>query len=1130
MFESILDCPRCQKRFHYEHDDDQYPAYIVCPECGEESPSGEFSVLMLCHQCHSKLKVPVEILGDEDNVCPKCGAAIKSDFLDTMHNDLTTIADGEFKRESKRMLQDGEIFDKYKIIKLLGKGGMAEVYLAEHLLLKQTCALKLMQNKLNNDDSLVFVKRFIREAKLTHSLNAPNIVRVFDAGSDFRTGYLFLAMEYVEGKTLLNIIHEKKLSEGELLELLNVMGNALKVLEEARIVHRDIKPSNIMYNSDEGYKLMDLGIARMESNHQAGDLTLTMEQTTIGTPGYASPEQCRSAHQVDNRSDIFSLGATVYHAATGNVPFAGDTPVEIILNVMQSVPEPIKKFRSDLSNGFVLLIQKMMSPKPSERFQNADELLAVIRDLRSGKTAFGKKLDTIRLLSSSNASRQKKGLFKAVAGIIAVCLIGGGIFLFSRDNPRSQAVQPAAAVAGASSVSVPAVKTAAAAAKKETAQASEKAADRKKSTKKTAAVPVKAVRSHAPEKTKKTIPEGPVIEFKKQGKAIVPTLAVNNDDLKKTLPTASTTLEEQLKQIRENYRLFERRCQLMSSEKLTEEVPEDILAARQDIIRTAQEMLPLWKKRIEYLEKRNKMIAEVRKKRYSQTRKFQDAFNDYCRKLSSFNFRGEKSETEKELVALLQDPGVDPNATVLFWNQRRRSSEEKLAEGKLFEAIRSTGGLISKKAFIQTLCSRYADPSAFTRGSGMMFSECLPLVIEYGLPLHAIRSTQLFLLTVKSSSLPQEEVAKMLRLLWIDGAWRDPEILSQAARSGVREYLLITLAMGIDPNLLNSDRETALFETYRNDDGEKLRTLLLAAGADPDIRNNKGEKASDLQPDDTLLDAWKKQDIARIKECLDKKGISGKLLPDGNTFLIDACLKRNVELVKLLLEKNADPNQKNGKTDPEISYPLLAATQLLQNGGGDAAERRKEIEIVKLLLEHKAKWAVSAEGGLVMNPKNLFNKLIETAPERNILLPIFVSHIELKKQIDCLTVERVLLKCSGQLTQSNRILFMDKFPPNFLCERMGRWLYYCKVDKKILLKALNHGLSPKEKTFANDAPLIYWAVYGKQSYEVIETLLKAGADPDVPNSKGETAFRRAQDRKIQALLRKYSKKRKRRSR
>ena len=230
------------------------------------------------------------------------------------------------------------------------------------------------------------------------------------------------------------------------------------------------------------------------------------------------------------------------------------------------------------------------------------------------------------------------------------------------------------------------------------------------------------------------------------------------------------------------------------------------------------------------------------------------------------------------------------------------------------------------------------------------------------------------------------------------------------------------------------------------------------------------------------------------------------------------------------MEKNADPNQKNGKPDPEISYPLLAATQLLQNGGGDAAERRKEIEIVKLLLEHKAKWAVSAEHGLMMNPKNLFNKLIETAPERNILLPIFVSHIELKRQADCLTVARVLLKCSGQLTQSNRILIMDKFPPNFLCEQMGRWLYYCKVDKKILLKALNHGLSPNEKTFANDAPLIYWAVYGKQSYEVIETLLKAGADPDVPNSKGETAFRRAKDRKIQALLRKYSKKRKRSSR
>ena len=311
MFEHILDCPRCGKRFHYEHEGMDFPEVITCPECGESSESGDFEVLLLCHECHVKIKVPLSMLDDEDNRCPKCGAEIRNDRLTHLTQEGMTLTGITADGEKKRMLQDGDFFDKFQIIKLLGRGGMAEVYLAEHLLLKQKCALKLMQRTLDQDDNPVFIKRFVREAKLTHSFSHPNIVKVFDAGSDFKTGYLFLAMEYVEGQTLHDIINARELSEKELLEILNVMANALKVLESAKVVHRDIKPSNIMYTKEGVYKLMDLGIAKMESNHQAGDMTLTMEQSTIGTPGYASPEQCSSAHLVDVRSDIFSLGASL---------------------------------------------------------------------------------------------------------------------------------------------------------------------------------------------------------------------------------------------------------------------------------------------------------------------------------------------------------------------------------------------------------------------------------------------------------------------------------------------------------------------------------------------------------------------------------------------------------------------------------------------------------------------------------------------------------------------------------------------------------------------------------------------------------------------------------------------------
>ena len=323
MFEHILDCPRCGHRFHYEHEGCDFPEVIHCPGCGMDSGKNDYEVLIFCQECHVKVKLPLSMLNDESNCCPRCGAVIPVERL-PMTQEAVLQPGLPPQSEKKRMLEDGSYFDKFRIIRLLGRGGMAEVYLAEHMLLKQQCALKLMQRSLDQDENPVFIKRFLREAKLTHRLTHPNIVKVFDAGSDFKTGFLFLAMEYIEGKTLHNTVRERQLSEEEMLEILMVISDALRDLEKNKVVHRDIKPSNIMRKTDGSYKLMDLGIAKMETSPQTGEMTLTMEKSTIGTPGYASPEQCSSAHHVDNRSDIFSLGATIYHAASGVIPFEGD--------------------------------------------------------------------------------------------------------------------------------------------------------------------------------------------------------------------------------------------------------------------------------------------------------------------------------------------------------------------------------------------------------------------------------------------------------------------------------------------------------------------------------------------------------------------------------------------------------------------------------------------------------------------------------------------------------------------------------------------------------------------------------------------------------------------------------------
>ena len=388
MFSKVLDCPECGHRFNYDHEGSDFPDFIVCPGCHASSNFADFSALTICPQCYTKLKTPLGMFCDDDLACPSCGtilniagSLISENIVDTLDDDNVV----NYSYMDKCMLKEGDVFDKYKIIRLLGKGGMAEVYLAEHLLLKQPCAVKLMRSDTNSDGDLA-IKRFLREAKLSHQFNHPNIVKIFDVGSDFKTGTLFIAMEYIEGKTLNDIAKEKTFSEDELCEVLLSMANALIALADAHVVHRDIKPSNIMLTNDGVYKLMDLGIAKSDSSyHVAGDMTLTVEQSTIGTPNYASPEQCRSSHNVDLRSDIYSLGATLYHLASGRLPFSGTTAVETILNVMQTEVVPLSTYRPDLSPKMLDLIDLMMRKNPEERPQYPDALFAAMYSAQKNK-------------------------------------------------------------------------------------------------------------------------------------------------------------------------------------------------------------------------------------------------------------------------------------------------------------------------------------------------------------------------------------------------------------------------------------------------------------------------------------------------------------------------------------------------------------------------------------------------------------------------------------------------------------------------------------------------------------------------------------------------------------------------
>lgn len=305
---------------------------------------------------------------------------------------------------------------------------MAEVYLAEHLLLNRMFALKVMRDRdMPQTDRDVFQQRFLREAKLTYSLDHPAVVRVFDAGCDLNSGLLFIVMEYVEGRTLESFIPEQQ-SADFLLKTADAIAQALILLEEKQIIHRDIKPSNIIVCEDGSFKLMDLGIARAV-NHADGCLTVTMERSVVGTPAYSSPEQCQDSHRIDIRSDIYSLGATLYHLASGKPPFQGDTAIKLILNVMQTRPEPLSGIRPDLPRPLIDLIEYMMQKDPDKRPRNAVELLEAVRRVEQGKKPCGGKAAGIFLLAGA-----------AAAGLLICIAAAVGIVMHDRTQPEKKPV------------------------------------------------------------------------------------------------------------------------------------------------------------------------------------------------------------------------------------------------------------------------------------------------------------------------------------------------------------------------------------------------------------------------------------------------------------------------------------------------------------------------------------------------------------------------------------------------------------------------------------------------------------------------------------------------------------------
>ncbi|MFE5111368.1 Stk1 family PASTA domain-containing Ser/Thr kinase [Streptomyces sp. NPDC056663] len=271
---------------------------------------------------------------------------------------------------------------RYELGSVLGRGGMAEVYLAHDTRLGRTVAVKTLRTDLARDPS--FQARFRREAQSAASLNHPAIVAVYDTGEDYVDGVSipYIVMEYVDGSTLRELLHSgRKLLPERTLEMTVGILQALEYSHRAGIVHRDIKPANVMLTRTGQVKVMDFGIARA-----MGDSGMTMTQTSavIGTAQYLSPEQAKG-EQVDARSDLYSTGCLLYELLTVRPPFIGDSPVAVAYQHVREEPQAPSNFDPEITPEMDAIVLKALVKDPDYRYQSADEMRADIEACLDGR-------------------------------------------------------------------------------------------------------------------------------------------------------------------------------------------------------------------------------------------------------------------------------------------------------------------------------------------------------------------------------------------------------------------------------------------------------------------------------------------------------------------------------------------------------------------------------------------------------------------------------------------------------------------------------------------------------------------------------------------------------------------------
>lgn len=314
--------------------------------------------------------------------------------------------------------------DRYEIEKRVGRGGMADVFKAHDLLLDRTVAIKVLFPEFATDPA--FVERFRREAQSVAGLNHPNIVGVYDWGRSGST--YFMAMEFVEGRTLAEILKQRRaLTPEQAAEIAGAVAAALGFAHRGGVVHRDVKPGNILIGTNGDIKVADFGIARaIDVGHEA---SLTQDGSVMGTATYFSPEQAKGL-QPDPRSDIYSLGVVLYEMVAGRPPFVADSALATAYMQVNDRPTPLRELVPDVPRDFEIIVAKCLSKDPDVRYETSDLLREDLRNFIQGKPLL------------AVADYQQRVAANGTPPTTTMAPVGGEQYAETSVVPRSTTVMP----------------------------------------------------------------------------------------------------------------------------------------------------------------------------------------------------------------------------------------------------------------------------------------------------------------------------------------------------------------------------------------------------------------------------------------------------------------------------------------------------------------------------------------------------------------------------------------------------------------------------------------------------------------------------------------------------------------